>query len=445
MRRMSALQRVAAAIVLILVVLAIAVIGLGAAGAPIGLGPDNGTDESAAPSSTAAPSQAASEEPTPSASSGPTSPEEAEVLAELAEIEAQVIAIRGLEAADIGPADLITRAELGEELEALFDKDYPPEEREKDNLALRALGLLAPDEDVVELQLQLLGDQVLGFYDTAEDRMVVVTDAGLDPMAKLTYAHEYTHALQDAAFEPPNFDPEADLEDDRLLALTSVTEGDATVTMLAWAFAHLSQEELIEIGAGQQVPDTTGIPSWMVAQLQFPYTAGQLWAGALTGDPLAPDYAALDAAYADLPESTEQIVHPDAWESREPPVPVEVPDLVEVLGDGWEEVDDTPIGEASIGIMLEHFGIAPDTAGAASEGWGGDRVRIAVGPDGAFAVAWRLAWDTPADAAEFVTAYESVVGQLPFPALVSAVGADEVLVVHASDDVLLRQVSGAAG
>ena len=441
---MSALQRVAAALVLILVVLVIAVVALVAAGVPIGLGPDAGTDESAAPSSTVDPSQVASEAPTPSASSEPTSPEEAEVLAELEEIEEQVIAIRGLEAADIGPADLITRAELADELLALFEKDYPPEEREKDNLALRALGLLGPDEDVAELQLQLLGDQVLGFYDTTEKRMVVVTDAGLDPMAKLTYAHEYTHALQDAAFEPPNFDSEADLEDDRALALTSVTEGDATVTMLAWALAQLSQQELIEIGTGQQTPDTTGIPSWMVAQLQFPYTAGQLWAGTLTRDPLAPDYAELDAAYEDLPESTEQIIHLDAWEAREAPIPVEVPDLVELLGDGWEEVDDTPIGEASIRIMLEHFGVAAATATGAAEGWGGDRVRIAVGPDDAFAVAWRLAWDTPEDAAEFVAAYESVIGELPFPALVSSVGADEVLVVHASNDDILRQVAGAA-
>ena len=109
-----------------------------------------------------------------------------ELLATLAEIEEQVIAIRGLEAADIGPPDLITRDELGAELEELFDEQYPPEEREEDNLALRALGLLGPDEDMAELQLQLLGDQVLGFYDTTEKRMVVVTDAGLDANAKVT-------------------------------------------------------------------------------------------------------------------------------------------------------------------------------------------------------------------------------------------------------------------
>ena len=440
---MSAPQRVVAALVVLIVVVAVGVLALGAAGVPIGLGPDASADAS----TDAAPSAHASLQPSipsPEPSAEPTSPDDAEVLATLAEIEEQVIAIRGLEAADIGPADIISRAELGEELEALFDEQYPADERERDNRALRALGLLTADEDVAELQLQLLGDQVLGFYDPIDERMVVVTDAGLDAAAKLTYAHEYTHALQDAAFDPPHFDPDADLEDDEALALTSLTEGDATVTMLAWAFEHLSQEELIEIGAGQQLPDTTGIPSWMVNQLLFPYTTGQVWASSLTGqNPLAPDFDEIDAAYADPPDSTEQIIHLDAWEPREEPEPVEVADLVAVLGDGWEEVDDTPIGEASIGFILEHFGIGRDDANDAADGWGGDRVRIATGPDGAFAVAWRLAWDTPEDATAFLASYESVVEDLPFPALVSAVGTDEVLVVHASDEVILRQVAGA--
>jgi hypothetical protein len=221
-------------------------------------------------------------------------------------------------------------------------------------------------------------------------------------------------------------------------------EGDATVTMLAWAFEHLSQLELLEIGTTTEIPDTTGIPSWMVNQLQFPYTAGQLWAGTLTVDPLTPDFDELDAAYADPPETTEQIIDLDAWYDREAPVPVDVVDLVDLLGDGWDEVDATPIGQASIDIVLQHFGVTVPLAGAAADGWGGDRAVIASGPDGEFAVAWRLAWDSATDAEEFADAYATVTDALPFPAVVRAIGNDEVLVVHASDDDLLNRVAGAA-
>ncbi len=438
---MSAPQRIAAAIVLVLIVLGVGFLALNAAGVPIGLGPDASDEPSVAPS--ASPSlQPSLASPEPSAE--PTTPDEEALLEQLAEIEEQVIAIRGLEAADIGPPEIITRAELGAELRALFDEQYPPEERERDNLALRALGLLSEDQDVAELQLQLLGDQVLGFYDDIEKRMVVVSDAGLDVSAMVTYAHEYTHALQDAAFGLDSLETDAEGADDRSLARTALIEGDATVTMVAWAIENLSQEDLVEIGT-TPVPNLEGIPSWMVNQLQWPYTAGQLWLSSIAGgNPLAPQFGEIDAAYADPPDSTEQIIHLDKWESREAPVAVEVPDLAAVLGDGWEEVDDTPMGEASIGFILEHFGANREAASAAGDGWGGDRVRIVTGPDGAFAVAWRSFWDTPEDATEFASAYEVVINQLPFPAVGLAPSAGEVLIVHASDDAILRQVLDAA-
>jgi hypothetical protein len=439
---MSASQRIVAAIVLVIVLVGAIVVALSAAGVRIGLGPDVSAEPSVAAQASASPPASREPSAAPSASGVAA---DAELLATLAEIEAQVVAIRGLEAADIGPPDIITRADLAGELRQMFDERYPAEERERDNRALRALGLLAADEDVAELRLRLLGDQVLGFYDPTEERMVVVTDAGLDAAAKLTYAHEYTHALQDAAFDPLHFDPAADLEDDQALALTSLTEGDANTAMFAWAFANLSQEELMEVGTGQQLPDTSGIPSWMVNQLFFPYTTGQVWASSLVGEnPIAPDFDVIDAAYADPPDSTEQIIDLEKWESREAPAAVEVPELTATLGDGWEEVDNTSLGQATTGFIFEHFGADREAATSAADGWGGDRVRIVAGPDGAFAVAWRSAWDTAQDATEFASAYEAVITQLPFPAVGIALSADEILIVHASDDAILRQVIDAA-
>ena len=438
---MSAPQRAVAITVAVLVVVAAGLLALAFADGRIGQGPD--ASAAATPSASVAPSTTAA----PSTSADPTAtadPADDDVLAAIAEIEAQVIAIRGLEAADIGAPDLITRAELADELVQLFDEQYPPEERDVDNRTLRAFGLLGPDEDVAELQLRLLGDQVLGFYDTVAERMVVVTDAGLDPAAKLTYAHEYTHALQDAAFAPEHFTAEGLDDDDRQLAMTTLTEGDATVTMLAWAFEHLTQEELLEIGTGTELPDTTGIPSWMVNQLQFPYSAGQVWIGTLAGDPLAPDFTEVDAVYDSPPQTTEQVMHLDKWDAREAAIAVEAPDLAGILGDDWEVIADSPVGEASIGIFLEHFGIDRQVAMAAAAGWGGDRAVVAYGPDQAFALAWRLAWDSAADATEFADAYGAVTATLPFPAAVRAVGDSEVLVVHASTEDLLKQVADGA-
>lgn len=435
------MQRAVAIVVALIVIAGVAVLVLNLSDSGVGSAPE----ASVTPEPSAEASAAASEEASPSAA---PSADEEEVLAELAAIEDQMVQIRGLPAAEIGPPDIITRAELGEELQAIFDAEYPPEERERDNFVLRALGLLEPDQDVAELQLELLGDQVLGFYDDVEKRMVVVTDAGLNAEAKLTYAHEYTHALQDAAFGLDSLQTDAVGEDDRSLARTALIEGDATMAMLAWAFAgNLTQEELLELG-GTPIPDTSGIPSWMVAQLEFPYTAGQLWVADMTGfSPTAPiDFSEVDAAYGDPPDSTEQVIHfAEAWDPREEPDQVEVPDIVGALGDGWEEVETTTIGEAIIGMTLEYLEVPSTDASRAAGGWGGDRAVVASGPDDAFAVAWVLTWDTPTDADEFVAAYETGVESLDFPATVQALPGGTVLVVHGSTQEIVDGVLATAG
>ena len=431
---MSAAQRIVGIIVAVLVLAGVVVVGLNVAG--------DGNGVAASPSASPAVSASAEASAEPSASAN-ASPDDEDTLAVLREIEQQVIDIRGLPVADIGPPEIITRDELADELEQLFEEEYPPEDQERDNIALRALGLLEPGQDVAELQLQLLGDQVLGFYDDVDKRMVVVSDAGLDAEAKLTYAHEYTHALQDAAFGLDSLQTDEVGEDDRALARTAMIEGDATVTMLAWAFAYLTPEELMQIGTGA-VPDTSGIPSWMVEQLQFPYNEGALWAGDLTINPTQPDFTAIDAAFEDPPESTEQIIDVASWPPGDEPIAVEPIDLAAALGDGWTEVDSTPIGQATIEIMLAYFGVDRAVASEAADGWGGDTAVIAAGPDDAFAVAWRLAWDEPSDAGEFVDAYETAIDALDFPATVELMPNSEVLVVHASSEDLLGQVLAAA-
>ena len=443
MAPMPAAHRLVFAVVSILIVAAVAVLGLRAGGAEIGLGPVGTPTAEPSASLVASPSL----EPSVGASASPdaSAPSEAELQATLEEIQDQVMAIRGLEEADIGPAEIITREQLGDELLQLFDEQYPLEEREADNISLRALGLLEPDQDVVELQLELLGDSVLGFYDKIDKRMVVVSDAGLDVEARITYAHEYTHALQDAAFGLDSLETDVAGEDDRGLARTALIEGDATVTMLSWMLQHLDQGEILEYFESAELPDTSGIPSWMVAQLAFPYEGGLNWATALAGgDPTTPDFTEIDAAYGEPPDSTEQIIQLDAWESREAPIEVVVPNLAAALGEGWEEVDATPIGQATINIMLEYLGVPLANATDAADGWGGDRALIATGPGDAFAVAWIVAWDTADDAAQFLDAYETVIGSLDFPASVTELPSGEILVAHASTDDLLAQTVDAA-
>jgi hypothetical protein len=415
------LRGVAAAATLLLSIAIVAVLVLRAAGAVVALGPS--------PSATAvAPA---------SSSLGATAG--ADATAVFAQIEAQVREMRGLAAPSIGPPQLIDRAQLEAELRASFDRDYPQSRRDADNLLLRALGLLAPGQDFAQLQLQLQAGQVIGFYDDKETRMVVVTENGVTPAAKITYAHEYTHALQDNAFGLDGLAIDAVGEDDRDLARLSLVEGDATTSMLHWAIDNMTPQELLGI-TQEPLPDTTGIPSWMIEELEFPYTSGASFVQRLYAEG---GWRAVDDAFTKLPASTEQILHYEKYVSGEAPDKVAAPALARSLGGGWTDAPADTLGEAILSIWLTGLGVPSDLAQRAAAGWGGDRAVAASGPNGGMAVALRLAWDAPAEAQQFAAAYQQAKDRPGLSSRLVALSATQSLVVQATTSAIVdRAVAG---
>ncbi|MEX0710368.1 MAG: hypothetical protein WD116_04090 [Chloroflexota bacterium] len=412
-------RRLAAVAVLLLSLAIVAVLALRGMGFQVGFGPF----ASAPPVEGSA---SASPSGSPAASQDP--------LVVFAEIEREVRALRELPAASIGAPDVLTRAELAVILPHLLE---PP----LDNVTLRALGLLTADQDIVDLTEQLYTAQVLGFYDPDAKRMVIVSDAGLTPQARITYAHEYTHAMQDAAFDTAAAHEALVGQKDRELALIALEEGDATTAMVLWAIAHLTPEEMVGI-TETPLPDMTGIPDWMVRFLEFPYLSGaqfigQLWASG--------GWDAVNEAYADPPSSTEQVLHPDAYIDGEAPLEVDGLDLWTTLGDDWAHATETTLGEAWIRIWLEGIGVDATLAARGADGWGGDWVAVADGGDLGWALGWRIAWDAPIEATEFEDAYAGAATSLPFAIRVVHASERETIVLHASSEQLLDQITQLAG
>jgi len=415
MRPMSPLaRRVAALSVLLLSLAIVAVTGLQATG--IGL--------LASPTPVAATATPQPSEPAPSQ----------DLVTAFGQIEDQVRQLRGLPAADIGPPQIMTRAELAQVLPGLLEPAL-------DNATLRALGLLDADQDIVALTEQLYVSQVAGYYDFDAKRMVVVTDAGLTPAARITYAHEYTHALQDAAFDSSAAQEAVAGQRDRELALLALEEGDATTAMVLWAIGHLSAGELAGV-AQTPVPDMSGIPPWMVRLLEFPYLSGAEFVGRLYA---SGGWDAVNAAYDKLPSSTEQVLHSAAYANDEAPAEVDPLDLWSAVGADWGHASDTTLGEAWMAIWLEGIRVSRTDADRAAEGWGGDRLTVATDADGGWALGWRIAWDAASDATEFESAYADVRSGLPFATRVVHVSERETIVMHASSADLLDTIASLAG
>lgn len=375
----------------------------------------------------------------------PTTPPDPTAL--YAAIEEQVRGIRGLQAKSPVNPKVLDEAALGKFIQDQFKKDNPTDVVEANERLLKGLGLLSPDASLEDLYVSLLSSQVAGLYNPDDKQLYVVSKSGgLGPTEKTTFAHEYTHALQDQNFGLAGMNLDAPGEGDRAIARLSLVEGDATLSMTYWQIANLTQAEILQLLGESLDPDASAVlnnmPAVLRESLLFPYTSGLNFTQRLqTGG----GWEAVNGAFAKPPASTEQIIHPEKYDSGEAPIKIDLPDdLAARMGTGWSVGLEDTLGEFQLKLWLANAGPATAAgAEAAAAGWGGDRTVILDGPNGAFAIAISSAWDTPADAKEFATKARLVVGGLANPGQVVADegGTTVVVTVGSGPDFSSRLLS----
>jgi hypothetical protein len=395
---------------------------------------------STAPS--ASPSASPTASPTASPAASATTSQDAAAV--YGAINGQVQAIRGLDELKPIIAKTIGRDELADVLQESFARDYPPKRMAADEILYKALGLLPDDAKLGEVYLDLLESQVAGLYDPTTDSLYVVSkEGGVGPVERFFYSHEYDHALQDQHFDLEKFQKDAEGNADRLMARQALLEGDAYLTMTLWLQANMKPAEVGEIFAQANDPEVQAalqrIPPIVQAQILFAATQGTFFAMAEHGNG---GFAAIDADFADPPESTEQIMHPEKWTAREAPIAVDLPDdLAAKMGKGWTVGLEDTWGEHQLGIWLGGAAQA-----AAAEGWGGDRITLLQGPADTWAVAWRTAWDSESEAAEFETAAETAVEKAGGKgSVLPGEGGTTRWVVICSDAAVLGKLAGVLG
>ena len=110
-------------------------------------------------------------------------------------------------------------------------------------------------------------------------------------------------------------------------------------------------------------------------------------------------------AYNKLPQSTEQIMHPEKYFAFEEPVKLDLPDVRTYLGPLWKRVSYDINGEWGFYVILDQSLNAPAESKLIAR-WGGDRYAVYKGPKpGDVFIAQLSTWDTENDAREFLDAY----------------------------------------
>jgi hypothetical protein len=307
------------------------------------------------------------------------------------------------------------------------------------------LGLLPSGSSLEQLELDLDAGQVIGFYDTVSKGLYVLSDSGgIGAIEKVTFAHEYTHALQDQNFGLDKLAIGTADQGDRDLARTSLAEGDATLSMTQWMTKNLSALDLLTIAgdssSAAQTEQFDRAPAILRKTLLFPYEEGLAFVESVYNKS---GWAAVNKLYAGPPDSTSQILHPELYAAGVAPVSITVPPVPVSLS-GWKLTMQDTLGELQLRTWLEGdspTAAATKAAASATAEWGGDRVGLYEGPGGAWAVVLNTEWRDTAGSDAFQSAATAVLIRTPHPARIcgGAVSSSVTLVI-ASDQLVLPEL-----
>jgi hypothetical protein len=341
---------------------------------------------------------------------------QAAILIETDAILKEVSKLRGLAVKRPVTSGFRTRPELEHDVIRDLDESTPSQEFESQAKLSIALGLLPPNYKLREEMIKILTEQISGYYNpkTGEFVLTESSNASADEQ-KIVIAHELTHALQDQHFNLRRFENPPPGDGDRNLAIHCLIEGDATVAMLAYGFkgainiaslpVSLSElmQQMSESGLdASKTPAIAAAPKSIRASLLFPYAGGAGFVQALLKKG---GWSAVSQAFTDLPETTEQVLHPEKYFAREHAMRITLAPCEKLLGDGWREVAADVNGEFGYRLILGQF-LDSGVAKRAAEGWDGDACRLYENPKSkrSFLVQ-HTAWDAPEDAQEFFDAY----------------------------------------
>jgi len=272
----------------------------------------------------------------------------------------------------------------------------------------KLLGMIPDTMHLADLYVRVLTEQIIGYYDPRTKVLYVVQGAP-EVYAGITIMHELVHALQDQYVNLDSLERIA-TDDDRAAAAQAVIEGQATyeqIYIMAGGSGNIaaqlpggweSMRSTIRDAQATQ-PVFSSAPMVIQETLLFPYINGADFVRRFkTREPGA-------LPFDKLPVSTEQLMHDSAYFGAAPDVPSEIA-LPTIRG----TIDENDFGEFGTRLFIYSHTRDQDGAIRASNGWDGDRYAL-VGTPAGNALVWVSVWDTPGDAAEFVSAIDDVMAR----------------------------------
>ncbi|MCG3185094.1 MAG: hypothetical protein ICCCNLDF_03276 [Planctomycetes bacterium] len=241
-------------------------------------------------------------------------------------------------------------------------------------------------------------DNILGFYKFDTKAFYLVPEAAGNKRAFGLRIHEATHALQDQYYDLPKLHAVPTTTDGDY-ALLALIEGEAVQVMID---ALIEEQPHVAFISKARAPE--GSTDAGAYRSVYVYAQGTAFVQALKE---VDGYKAVDAAFKDLPVSSEQVLHPEKYtgEKREMPDRIE-PDLAALkaaLPEGYELGKPDTLGEFETRLVFVQQEATVADSEKIAAGWGGDWMIEATKGEQKLSL-WITTWDTAEDAKEFWTA-----------------------------------------
>ena len=294
-----------------------------------------------------------------------------------------------------------TRAQVRDYVIHKFDEDLPPGDLQGLQSGLRLFGFIPDTLDIRETMVDLLTEQIAGYYDPDSNALYIPAD--IEPFQlRIVISHELGHALQDQYIRLDSVMTQR-RRNDRRTAAQAILEGQATVAQIAVLMPEqrpdtlplgwFSQQRAVMARQQEQMPKFARAPLWLREGLIFPYLGGadfMVW--------YRRKYFGRSVLEA-MPTSTEQILHPDRYAAQDQPTELAFP---ATSADSVQYEDN--LGEFETRLLLQqHLGDEAEAARVA-EGWDGDRYQV-LGRN-AEALVWYTVWDDAPAADKFARGLE---------------------------------------
>lgn len=300
-----------------------------------------------------------------------------------------------------------TKQQVRSFLEQRFADEVTDDEIEGQQIMYSRLGLIPDTMKLKKFMLDLLTEQVAGFYDP-KTKVLYIVDGAPPEQVGFVVSHELVHALQDQYTDLDSIQ-DAKGNNDRSMAAQAVFEGQAMLVPLKaalgpGAFFPGGWDRVREMIRQQQasMPIFNSAPFALQETLLFPYLSGAEFMRRFESErPGQQPYN------ANMPTSTEQILHEQAYFGKERDLPTKVT-LAEPRSGRVLYSDD--MGEFETRLFLfQHLQDQNDAVRGAA-GWDGDRYQV-IRTSRGDGVVWLTVWDSNIDAAEFGSDLEDVMSK----------------------------------